>query len=34
MRYFSLGSGKLDPRVVRETHPSLILAFFKAAGLG
>jgi hypothetical protein len=33
-RYFSLGSGKLDLGVIRETHPRSILAFSKAVGLG
>jgi hypothetical protein len=31
--YFFLGSGKLDPVVIRKTHPKLILPFIKAAGL-
>jgi hypothetical protein len=31
--YFFLVSGKLDPVVIRKTHPKLILPFIKAAGL-
>jgi hypothetical protein len=31
--YFFLGSGKLDPVVIRKTHPRSILPFIKAAGL-
>jgi hypothetical protein len=32
--YFSLGSGKLDPEVIRKTHTRSTLAFSKAVGLG
>jgi hypothetical protein len=32
--YFSLGSAKLDPEVIRNFHPRPILAFSKAAELG
>jgi len=32
--YFSLGSAKLDPEVIRNFHPRTILAFSKAAELG
>ena len=32
--YFCLGSDKLDTEFIRKTHPRLILAFTKAAGLG
>lgn len=31
--YFFLGSGRLDPVVIRKMHPKLILRFIKVAGL-
>jgi hypothetical protein len=34
MGYSSLGSGKLNPVVIRKIHPRIILAFIKAVGLG
>jgi hypothetical protein len=30
----SLASGKLDPKVIRKTHPRPILAFSRAVDLG
>jgi len=32
--YFFLGSGKLDPEVIRKTDQRSILAFSKSLGLG
>ena len=34
LRYFFLGSGKLDPKDIRRTHPRSILASSNAVGLG
>lgn len=31
---FSLGSGKLDPDIIRETYPRSIMAFIKDVGFG
>jgi hypothetical protein len=32
--YLFLGSGKLDPDIIRKTHPKSSLAFSKAVALG
>jgi len=34
LRYFFLGSGKLDPKDIRRTHTRSILAFSNAVDLG
>jgi len=33
LRYFFLGSGKLDPKDIRRTHTISVLAFNNAVGL-
>jgi hypothetical protein len=34
LKYFFLGSGKLDPKDIRRTHTRSVLAFSNAVGLG